>query len=553
MEKQTNKRMRDAFMAKLKAIIASICLLFIVLIISVLIIRLLDDRMEEYNNHQSHFLSAQSAHYKWGMNLADSLLNNVEFTGQMDPTKCDFGQLIYGEMAGTEKFQEFYAQVEPLHRQIHENAEKIVDLHSKDKEAAIEIWNGEISLDIQEMVEILERETAALEEPIRGMENILSITYVLIILAGVIVLGITLVNINKVYQYVKNEIVFPIYQIKEETVKLSQGQLDLDYHVNTQNELHDLAVSVQEAVDEIKKYIDAVEFGMSHFSSGDFTCSCPITFQGDFAPIQKSTEDFQDKINDMLLEVQQISHQVDAGAENIASGTTDLAGAGEEQANSIYELSEIIEGISKQIRNSAQYAREADAYGVQTGEEIKKSRIEMKQLMEAITKIGAVSSDISNIIMTIDEIASQTNLLALNASIEAARAGVAGKGFAVVADEIGKLAQQSAEASRDIASLIEQSLSFINAGETSANQMNEVFEIMADSSHKILDMVGQIAVEAQEQAEAIEKISDSVADISNIVTANSATLEENSAASEELSSQAAVLNNLLRYFKFKTS
>ena len=171
--------------------------------------------------------------------------------------------------------------------------------------------------------------------------------------------------------------------------------------------------------------------------------------------------------------------------------------------------------------------------------------------MEAITRIGAASSDISNIIMTIDEIASQTNLLALNASIEAARAGVAGKGFAVVADEIGKLAQQSADASQDIAALIEKSLQFIDNGQLSAEQMNNGFEMLVDSSHKILQMVGEIAREAQDQAEAVEKISGSIEEISNIVATNSATSQESSAASQELSSQATVLNSLLGQFKFK--
>ncbi|MGN0306197.1 MAG: methyl-accepting chemotaxis protein, partial [Lachnospiraceae bacterium] len=352
--------------------------------------------------------------------------------------------------------------------------------------------------------------------------------------------------------YVKHDIVLPIYQLKEETAKLAQGQLDLDYTVETGNELQDLAKSFQAAINEIKQYIGAVEYGMTSFSQGDFTCACPITFIGDFAPIQTSIETFQEKINVLLANINEVSHQVDAGAEDIAAGATELAIGAEQQANSVHELSNAVGGVSQQIHNSANYAKEADAYGSQTGEAIEKSRVEMEQLMEAITKIGAASSDISNIIMTIDEIASQTNLLALNASIEAARAGVAGKGFAVVADEIGKLAQQSAEASQDIAALIEKSLQFIDDGQTSAEQMNRGFEMLADSSHKILQMVGEIASEAQEQAEAVEKISNSIAEISNIVSNNSATSQESSAASQELSSQATVLNSLLGQFKFRS-
>ena len=546
------KQMKKAFMAKFTAILASIILLFLLIVVSIIVIGNEDSKLAEYTDWRSKFQGAEAAHYKWGMELANSLLHDWEFTGQMDGTKCDFGLFLYSDtIKNEEEFSQFYTQVEPLHRRLHESAHAIVELQKTDKDAAIQLWREQIAADISSLIELLGAQQEALEGPIEQIGRTLRITYIVVIIASAVVLGLTLFNMYKVYAYVKSEIVLPIYRLKEETAKLARGQLDLDYSVDTANELKDLADSLQEAINEIKQYIGAIESGMSCFSKGDFTCSCPITFVGDFAPIQNSIEIFQNKINGILSEINGVSHQVDSGAEDIAGGAAELAAGAEEQANSVHELSNIVGDVTEQIRNSAKYAKEADVYGVQTGEAIEKSRLEMEQLMEAITKIGAASSDISNITMTIDEISSQTSLLALNASIEAARAGTAGRGFAVVADEIGKLAQQSAEASRNIAELIDQSLNFINDGQTSAEQMNKGFEVLAENSHKVLEMVGSIASQSQEEAEAVEKISNSIAEISNIVANNSATSQESSAASEELSSQATVLNNLLSQFKFK--
>ena len=546
------KQMKKAFMAKFTAILASIILLFLLIVVSIIVIGNEDSKLAEYTDWRSKFQGAEAAHYKWGMELANSLLHDQEFTGQMDGAKCDFGLFLYSDtIKNEEEFSQFYTQVEPLHRRLHESAHAIVELQKTDKDAAIQLWREQIAVDINSLIELLGAQQEALEGPIEQIGRTLRITYIVVIIASAVVLGLTLFNMYKVYAYVKSEIVLPIYRLKEETAKLARGQLDLDYSVDTANELKDLADSLQEAINEIKQYIGAIESGMSCFSKGDFTCSCPITFVGDFAPIQNSIEIFQNKINGILSEINGVSHQVDSGAEDIAGGAAELAAGAEEQANSVHELSNIVGDVTEQIRNSAKYAKEADVYGVQTGEAIEKSRLEMEQLMEAITKIGAASSDISNITMTIDEISSQTSLLALNASIEAARAGTAGRGFAVVADEIGKLAQQSAEASRNIAELIDQSLNFINDGQTSAEQMNKGFEVLAENSHKVLEMVGSIASQSQEEAEAVEKISNSIAEISNIVANNSATSQESSAASEELSSQATVLNNLLSQFKFK--
>ncbi|MBQ3105693.1 MAG: CZB domain-containing protein [Lachnospiraceae bacterium] len=545
-------QMKKAFLSRFTWILISIVLLFVLVVGSVVVINGMDQDLTVQRDQQTALLEAESAHYKWANTLCVSLIEQAAFTGAQDPTQCDFGKYLYSsEVAENPELQGFYKEIEPVHRELHEMAQEVLAMNAQDYEGSLKLWETEVLALADEVVALLGEENEAMNEPIAQVEKMISTTYVIIVVVAAIVLFIILFSMLRVYSYVIKEIYDPVMKVKSEIEKMSDGILDLDLKVDVHNELRELTESLDNSVNEIKTYIGAVDFGMTSFSNGDFTCSCPITFKGDFAPIQKSIETFQETINDILREIGRVSTQVNAGADDIANGASELAEGAEQQASSVHELSESVSQVASQIQTSAEYAQKADGYGVETGKIIQKSQGEMEQLMKAIDQIGNVSTDISNIIQTIDDISSQTNLLALNASIEAARAGTAGRGFAVVADEIGKLAQQSAEASQHIAELIQESLNYISAGQESAQQMNQGFGEVADSSQQILGMIGEIARESRTEAEAIERISGNVEEISNVVTMNSATSEESSAASQELSSQAAILSDMLSKFKFK--
>ena len=148
------------------------------------------------------------------------------------------------------------------------------------------------------------------------------------------------------------------------------------------------------------------------------------------------------------------------------------------------------------------------------------------------------SDKVSKIIKTIDEIAFQTNILALNAAVEAARAGEAGMGFAVVADEVRSLAQRSAQAARDTATLIEESIHAANQGHQRVTQVSGAIEAITTSAGRVKQLVDAVSVASREQAQGIDQVTQAITQMEKVTQNTAATAEESAAASEELSAQA---------------
>lgn len=344
-----------------------------------------------------------------------------------------------------------------------------------------------------------------------------------------------------------------VHKAKVAAEELSRGNLKARVDYSAQNEFGEMAERLNFSFQEIGKYIDAIDYGMGEFSSGNFTCECPIQFLGDFAHIQTSIEHFQEKMGNTLSELELSSAQVSAGADQVADGAQALAQGATEQASSVEQLSASITEISDRISDTAKFSHEADQLGQQAREIVDKGKDEMQQLLASIQDIAQASNNIQSIIKVIDDIAFQTNILALNAAVEAARAGNAGKGFAVVADEVRSLAQKSADAAQETTGLIKNSLQHVSRGEEIARRTDAAFNDVADAAQNILSMIEKIAQASNEQASAISEISVGVDQISSVVQTNSATSEESAAASEELSGQAGVMKNLLAQFRVKKS
>ncbi len=236
-------------------------------------------------------------------------------------------------------------------------------------------------------------------------------------------------------------------------------------------------------------------------------------------------------LNDGADQVAAASGQVSASSQSLAEGAS-------EQAASLEETSSSLEEMASMTRRNADHANEANTLMKEITQVVDESNIAMGKLTTSMREISNASEETSKIIKTIDEIAFQTNLLALNAAVEAARAGEAGAGFAVVADEVRNLAIRAAEAAKNTANLIEGTIKKIKEGTEQVNQAGEAFQLVASSTGKMGELVGEVAAASSEQAQGIDQVNKAVAEMDKVVQQNAANAEESAAASEELNAQA---------------
>ncbi len=169
----------------------------------------------------------------------------------------------------------------------------------------------------------------------------------------------------------------------------------------------------------------------------------------------------------------------------------------------------------------------------------------LEQMVESMGEITASSGKISKIIKVIDEIAFQTNILALNAAVEAARAGSAGMGFAVVADEVRNLAQRCAQAAKDTAGLIEETIARSNDGKVRLDQVATAVRSITESAIKVRNLVEAVKLGSEEQARGIEQVTKAIAQMDSVTQATAANAEESATASEELSAQSGSLRTIV--------
>ena len=309
------------------------------------------------------------------------------------------------------------------------------------------------------------------------------------------------------------------------------------------------AAAREQAAAMLAKVVESLADGLERLSMGDLMFRINQQFSDEY---EKLRTDFNKAVATLQQTMQQIAANaqgVRASAGEITQSSDDLARRTEQQAASLEETAAALEQITATVRKSSEGANEARGVVNEAKVDAERSGLVVGETVTAMGGIEESSKKISNIIGVIDEIAFQTNLLALNAGVEAARAGDAGRGFAVVATEVRALAQRSADAAKEIKTLINASGAQVQVGVRLVNETGQALTRIVEQVARLNVLVTDIAGSAQEQATGLAEVNSAVSQMDQVTQQNAAMVEESTAASHSLAAEADELARLVNQFK----
>jgi methyl-accepting chemotaxis protein len=331
--------------------------------------------------------------------------------------------------------------------------------------------------------------------------------------------------------------------------KVAAGEFHERVAVDAAGAMDDLKRAINQTVEVLEEVIGDITQVMDAQTQGDLTHSVRANCQGQLNQLKQSINGNAENLAKIIAGAVNSANVVHGAADEVSRGSQDLSQRVQEQAAALEETSATMDEMNSAVQNNTQNAVEATRVARDVQTKANQGTQVMQQTIDAMNAIQESSHKIADIVTLIDGIAFQTNLLALNAAVEAARAGDHGRGFAVVAGEVRALAQKSAEAAKDIKTLIDESVTRIDQGTKLASESGEVLADINNSVEHVTQMIDHIAQASREQAEGVNQVHKAIADIDQVTQQNAALVEETSAAAESMSEQATELSRNMAFFK----
>ncbi len=298
--------------------------------------------------------------------------------------------------------------------------------------------------------------------------------------------------------------------------------------------------------------VDSLATGLEKLSAGDLLFRLGTPFSADYEKLRADFNAALDKIQQTMSAIAATTQGVRSGSGEITQASDDLSRRTEQQAASLEQTAAALDQITATVRKTAENANDARATVSSAKADAERSGAVVGETVSAMSGIETSSRQIGNIIGVIDEIAFQTNLLALNAGVEAARAGEAGRGFAVVATEVRALAQRSADAAKEIKTLISASGQQVDSGVRLVGETGKALARIVEQVERLNVLVGDIAASAQEQATGLAQVNTAVNQMDQVTQQNAAMVEQSTAASHSLAAEAEALARLVGQFRLAT-
>ena len=283
-------------------------------------------------------------------------------------------------------------------------------------------------------------------------------------------------------------------------------------------------------------------------TAGDLTQAIHDDRKDEFGDLTRALSNMVAKLRGLVAEVRTGVESVSTASSEISNGNQDLSVRTEQTASNLQQTAASMEKLTDTVNQSADTARQANQLAATAAETATRGGEVVGQVVSSMKHITESSRKIADIIGTIDGIAFQTNILALNAAVEAARAGEQGRGFAVVASEVRSLAQRSAEAAKEIKTLIGVSVQSVESGSKQVEQAGETMGEIVSSVKRVTDLIGEITASSNEQRDGIGQVNQAVANLDQMTQQNAALVEESAAAASAMHDQAQRLAQVVSVF-----